>query len=102
MKTNGRRSKWVATSEREEKNEYWENDTIQFLPRVGKTSSYTHTLLLEAGINTIGGLARPTPIRGIRVLHAAVNRAQPGSCPNSAGIDHRNVSNPYESKLGES
>ena len=107
LRSTGRRTKWMMMNERQDKNKYWADDDIEFLPRVGKPGSLTHTLLLEAGINTIGDLAQLAdanlpPIRNIKGLHTAARHAQPGSCPNPAGTDHRNASNPYESKFGES
>ena len=96
----------MAGSDRRDKQQYWVNDAIEYLPRVGKRDSFTHTQLTENNIYTIGDLAGILPedlppICGICGLHAATSRALAGSCPNISGADHRTADNPYESKYGE-
>ena len=107
LKTNGKGSRWVGASDRQNKDEYWANDAIEYLPRVGRKGTLINTLLSDAGITTIADLAAASPsdlghIRGIHQLHALTSAAKPGSCPNHSGVDHRLADNPYESKYKES
>ena len=62
LKSNGKRSKWVGASEQTNKNEYWLNDAIEYLPKVDRRGTLINTLLVEAGINTIADLATVFPI----------------------------------------
>ena len=65
-------------------NEYWEDDHIKFLPRVGKPRSLTHKHLTEARMYIISYLSKVSPdnlthFRGIQSLHASISTAKPGT-----------------------
>lgn len=97
------RSNWIDNA-RDSKAEFWEDDKIYRLPRVGGTKSKTYTRLVEAGIKKVKDLLaihpdKLPPIRGIKQLQTKAKTAQSGSCPDRQ-IDHQSTNNPYQSKYG--
>ena len=97
-------------AKRPEGHEYYENDPISHIPKIGKTR---RTALNRCGISTINNyINHPETMEHLTSEKEFIERTikdglgtkiiNPGNCPEEIdNIDHRKSNNPYESKYGE-